>query len=85
MSYLFYDCNSLKSLPDLSKWNINNCWNYSGIFANCSSLLSLPDISKWALGNNSFRDFYFFFETPNYLEDKKEYKDKICYIRYIFY
>jgi len=44
MSYMFNECSSLISLPDISKWNTNNVTNMSHIFYGCSSLLSLPDI-----------------------------------------
>ena len=43
---LFSGCESLKSLPDISKWDTNNVINMSSMFYNCKSLLSLPDISK---------------------------------------
>ena len=54
MSYmfgLFYECSSLKSLPDISKWNTNNVIDMSGFFGECSSLKSIPDISKWKIKN----------------------------------
>jgi len=51
MSDMFYNCNSLISLPDISKWNTNNATNMSYMFYNCSSLISLPDISKWNTSN----------------------------------
>ena len=47
LSGMFYNCKSLMSLPDISKWNTNNINNMSGMFCNCESLISLPDISKW--------------------------------------
>ena len=37
----------MKSLPDISKWNINNVTDMSGLFSECSSLEFLPNISKW--------------------------------------
>ena len=37
----------LKELPDISKWNICDVNNISGLFFGCSSLKELPDISKW--------------------------------------
>ena len=60
MSYLFYGCSSLPFLPNISKWNIENCQNLNSIFENCSSLVFIPDISKWKLNdkaekNNIFR------------------------------
>ena len=48
---LFYGCSSLKSLPDISKWNTKNIINLNLLFYECSSLLFLPDISKWNLIN----------------------------------
>ena len=51
MSYIFFGCSSLLSLPNISKWNTNNVTNMSHIFFGCSSLSSLPDISKWNTNN----------------------------------
>ena len=53
MKSIFQDCESLKYLPDISKWNTNNVNNMSSMFKNCSSLLDLPNISKWNI--NSLR------------------------------
>ena len=44
---VFFDCQSLISLPDISKWNLNNSICISSFFSGCSSLKALPDISKW--------------------------------------
>ena len=57
---MFYGCSSLKSLPDISKWNTNNVIDMSLLFFDCSSLKSLPDISKWNISNvtNMSRLFY---------------------------
>ena len=51
MSYMFSDCSSLLSLPDISKWNTSNIKNMNEIFYNCKSLSSLPDISQWNTSN----------------------------------
>ena len=51
MSFMFYGCSSLLSLPDISKWKTNNVTNMSCMFYGCSSLPSLPDISKWNTNN----------------------------------
>ena len=60
MSYLFYCCKSLISLPDISNWNTNNVKYMSGMFDECKSLNSLPDISKWNTNNvtNMSKMFY---------------------------
>ena len=47
ISYLFYNCSSLSSLPDISKWETYNVKRMRNLFNNCISLSSLPDISKW--------------------------------------
>ena len=47
MSHMFMDCQSLLSIPDLSKWNIKNVTNISHMFSLCSNLDTIPDISKW--------------------------------------
>ena len=47
MELMFYNCSSLSSLPDISKWNTNNLINSHLMFAKCISLISMPDISKW--------------------------------------
>ena len=51
MSYMFYGCESLYSLPNISFWNTNKVLDMSYIFGYCYSLVSLPDISKWKTGN----------------------------------
>ena len=47
MSYMFYNFESLTSLPDISKWDTSNVTNMSYMFCYCKNLFSLPDISKW--------------------------------------
>ena len=53
MSYIFHNCKSLLSVPNISNWNTNNVTNMRSLFLGCSSLLSLPDISKWDLSNTT--------------------------------
>ena len=43
---IFSNCESLESLPDIDKWEINLVSDMSYMFYNCKSLLSLPDISN---------------------------------------
>jgi len=51
MSYMFSNCTSLISLPDISEMNTNYVTDMSYMFRNCSSLSSLPNISKWNTKN----------------------------------
>ena len=53
MSNMFYECNSLISLPDISKWNTSNVNSLNNMFYECFSIKSLPDISKWNIVNVS--------------------------------
>ena len=59
MSYMFNRCESLSSLPDISKWITNNVNNMSHMFSWCSSLSSLPDISKWITNNVTNMSYMF--------------------------
>ena len=47
LSGMFYNCSSLISLEDISKYDTSYVTNMSKMFSRCSSLISLPDISKW--------------------------------------
>ena len=51
MSYMFYECSSLKSLPHISKWNTSYVIDMSHIFNGCRKLKSIPDISNWNTSN----------------------------------
>ena len=59
MSYMFFGCSSLISLPDISKWNTKNVRDMSMMFRGCSSLISLPDISKWDTKNVNDMSYIF--------------------------
>ena len=48
---IFYECKSLISLPNISKWNLNNVKVIKFLFYECSSLEELPDISNWNISN----------------------------------
>ena len=43
---MFKDCYSLISLPDISKWNIDNVNNMEDIFKGCKDTLNIPDKFK---------------------------------------
>ena len=48
---MFYNCSSLITLPDLSKWNTDKVFKMDGMFYNCNKIYSLPDISRWNTEN----------------------------------
>ena len=43
---MFYQCKSLSSLPDISKWDISNVTKMSGMFNNCKDSLNIPSKFK---------------------------------------
>ena len=47
MSWMFYNCRKLKSLPDISKWDVSKVEYMNKMFKKCKSLKSYPDFSKW--------------------------------------
>lgn len=44
---MFQQCIDLKSLGDLSKWNVSNVTTFKLMFFNCVSLIYIGDLSKW--------------------------------------
>ena len=46
ISFMLSGCISLKSLPDISKWDTSEVSDMNHMFYECNLLLSLPDISK---------------------------------------
>ena len=42
MSHMFCECESLNSLPDISKWNTSNVNNMSLMFYGCKPSLNIP-------------------------------------------
>ena len=54
---------SIKNLPDISKWNIENATNIEAIFVGCKSLKNLPDISNW--NTKSVKDMGALFAESN--------------------
>ena len=51
MSCIFYECSSLLSIPDISKWNTSNIINMSYLFGKCEKIENIPDISNWNTSN----------------------------------
>ena len=50
-SYMFDNCISLLSIPNISKWNTNRVKDMSNMFYSCNSISSFPDISNWDTSN----------------------------------
>ena len=60
MSYMFYECASLLSIINFSKWKTKNVNNTSYMFYGCSSLNNLPDISTLITDNVIDISYMFF-------------------------
>ena len=54
------DCHSLSSLPDISKWNMENIIDINSMFEGCSSLSALPNTGKWNIINVQNLNYLFF-------------------------
>ena len=84
MSYMFYECLLLKSLPDISKWNTINLTFINNMFNKCSSLKYLPDLSKWSTSNIIYMDDVFFKYSESLPDISKWNINKVNDIRDIF-
>ena len=51
ISYMFSNCEALKSIKDISNLKVDKVTNISHLFSYCQSLESLPDISSWNTSN----------------------------------
>ena len=47
MSSMFLYCESLKSIPDITKWDISSVKDMTEMFKHCHELIDIPDISIW--------------------------------------
>ena len=56
---LFFGCESLDKLTDISKWNVENVTNMNFLFKNCKSLKVIPDISEWNISKVTNISFLF--------------------------
>ena len=46
MSFIFCECNSLLSVPEISKWDTSIVKDMSALFDTCTLIKSVPDISE---------------------------------------
>jgi len=60
LSYMFYECTSLLSIFNFSKWRAKNINNISYMFYGCSSLIEIPGISA-LISDKIFDISYMFF------------------------
>ena len=67
MSYMFDDCESLKCISNIDKWDTRNVTNMSNMFMLCSSLYSLPDSLYW--NTSKVTDISYMFSTCKKLKN----------------
>ena len=80
MSHMFYDCDSLDSIPDISQWNTKDVIDMSFMFYGFKSI-HLIDISKWDIRNvtNMSSMFRYCKSLPDISKwDTKNVKDMSC-------
>ena len=73
MSYSFYHCESLLTLPDISTWNTDNLFYCNNLFSKCLSLAFLPKVDIWNTpsildANNMFTENINCVKIPNNFE-----------------
>ena len=66
-SYMFSNCESLKSISSFINWDVSNGINFSGMFSNCSSLKDISPIKNWNVSNGI--DFSYMFSDCKSLKD----------------
>ena len=68
MSYMFYECNSLMSLPDISNLNLSRVNSMKHMFCGCKSLISL--LHFYIL--NKYKNYIIFEVTYKNNEDERK-------------
>ena len=87
MSGMFNNCSSLLSLPDFSKWSVNNVTDMNHLLNNCLSLTSIPDISNWNTSNvTDMRHMFCYCTSLSSLPDISKWNtNNVKDMRYMFY
>ena len=57
---MFHNCKQLKSIGDISYWDVSNVKGMSVMFSNCEQLKSVGDLSNWDVSNVKNMDRMFF-------------------------
>ena len=57
MRHMFYECDKLESIGDISKWDVSNVTDMNRTFCHCKYLN--PDISNWDVSNVTNMSFMF--------------------------
>ena len=65
MHGMFFKCESLNELPDISKWNISKVNDMEAMFYEYSQLSNFPNISNWMYNINHVRNKKDMFKNCN--------------------
>ncbi len=78
MSYMFYNCSSLKEFDCIKKWNVENVEKMDFMFCECKSLISVAILSDWNVSNLRYLNGMFKnCKLLNELFDVKKWEKKI--------
>ena len=58
MTYMFYMCEELESVGDISEWDVSNVINMRSMFFMCKSFNQ--DLSSWDISNVIYKDNMFY-------------------------
>ena len=56
---MFYYCKQLKSVGDLSNWDVSDVEDMSTMFENCKQLTSVGDLSNWNISHVKYMSAMF--------------------------
>ena len=67
LSYMFYDCNTLKNIEELKYLDTKNVNNFSHMFCYCNLLSNIKPLEKWNVSNGN--NFSYMFSYCNEISD----------------
>ena len=73
LSYMFFECNSLKDIKGLKYLDVNEIKDFSFMFSYCSSLSDIQPLKDWNVSNG--KNFSFMFSCCSSLSDIQPLKD----------
>ena len=59
MEHTFYCCYALKTVGDLSKWDVSKVKSMLSMFTHCKTLTSVGDLSNWDVSNVKYTSYMF--------------------------
>ena len=75
MMSMFYGCEQLKSVGDLSNWDVSNVKYMNNMFINCHNLKSVGDLSNWDVSDVKDEDMNHMFDDSGITNIPDWYKE----------